>query len=338
MVDLSRAAEILQKHFDDLTSEEFTARISEDEQDIAATDSLDLPEPRTASAKSEQLMLFQQPAPLRLQAYLACALSGLDDTKRQLMFVLSDMIAQACARYDIDLYEPRKRTDPVHNPDVEDTAVYEIDRDRVLNSDLVIHLCHEPSTGAGEELGFASDALIPIVLISHSSTRVSRMITGMPAYKVHITYDEPEDLRHRLDVLLVSIRPVLESRKVAFSDYRVNMVGERIRRLREDQDLTRSEVATAIPGLTLDALRQIEESSDNVSNPTLIQLRQVATVLKTTVSDLVEPDLMERLFGEMEAWTEGRVAARFHDIPSEDRKRVLRRILLKMFESLDTPQ
>jgi hypothetical protein len=38
-----------------------------------------------------------------------------------------------------------------------------MDHDRVVTSDVVIHLCHYASTGAGEELGFAYAALVPII-------------------------------------------------------------------------------------------------------------------------------------------------------------------------------
>jgi hypothetical protein len=55
------------------------------------------------------------------------------------------------------LYEPRKKTDPVHYPDVGATDVFHIDRGRVLNSEFLIHLAHFSSTGSGEELNFAYD-------------------------------------------------------------------------------------------------------------------------------------------------------------------------------------
>src|SRR5262249_31865146 len=153
------------------------------------------------------------------------------------------------------------------------TDVFKIDRERVLNSDLVIHLCHYPSTGSGEELDFAYNALIPIILISHSDTRVSRMITGIHAFKMEIKYGEPEELRIQLQDCLTEVRPVLEQRKLAFSNYEANIVGNKIRLLREELGLTREEVACSAKHLTVDMLRQLEESVDRISNPSLLQLR-----------------------------------------------------------------
>jgi len=279
---------------------------------------------------------------LPLNGYLACALSGLNPEQRQLMFQLSDVVSTVCAEHRINLYEPRKKTDPVHHAEVSDAEVFKIDRERVLRSDLLIHLCHYPSTGSGEELDFAYNALVPLILISHSDSRVSRMITGIPAFKLHICYTEPEDLRSQLATSLVKVRPILEERKMAFSDYDANIVGERIRLLREELNLSREDLVRSVPHLTLEALREIEESVDRVSNPSLIQLRQIATVLKTTVANLVEPDLGEQLVTALTEWVSGersgerREAARFlRIISNKDRNAIIRRILRRLIELLE---
>lgn len=90
--------------------------------------------------------------------------------QRQLVFQLSDSISEVCRSLEIDLYEPRKKTDPVNNPNVRDSDVFQIDRERVLGSDLVIHLAHYPSTGAGEELDMAYGGLVPILIVAHEDT------------------------------------------------------------------------------------------------------------------------------------------------------------------------
>ena len=45
--------------------------------------------------------------------------------------------------------------------------------------------------------------------------------------------------------------------------------------------------------LTVEQLRLVEESCDRHSDPSLTFLRRIATVLNTTVADLVQPDLGE---------------------------------------------
>ncbi len=130
-------------------------------------------------------------------------------------------------------------------------------------------------------------------------------------------------------------RPILEQRKPAFAEYEVNVVGNNIRSLREELGLTREEVANNAPHLTVEILRHIEESVNRVSNPSLIQFREIATILKTTVADLVEPDLNERLMAILQDWMTGRRAARFPGLSIKDRNKRLRRLLLRVIDSLE---
>ncbi|MFQ5788804.1 MAG: helix-turn-helix domain-containing protein [Thermodesulfobacteriota bacterium] len=283
-----------------------------------------------------QLVLFESEAkPAKLDAYLACALTGLDKEKRQLMFHLSEIVADICAQYDISLYEPRKKTDPVHHKEVSDAEVFKTDRDRVLGSDLLIHLSHYPSTGSGQELDFAYNALLPIIIISHDENYVSRMITGIPSFTIHLKYVEPEDLRKGLHDCLSRIRSVLVERKLAFSKYNSNFVGQRIKEKRETLNLSREIIANSIPGMTEEVLKQLEENDDRTANPSLIQLRQLAVVLKTTVADLVEDNIEDRVVGTLNDWIEGKAAARFEGLSSKDSRKIIRRILLRLIDSLE---
>jgi hypothetical protein len=69
--------------------------------------------------------LFEStPAPLPLTAYLACALTGLSECERSVIFGISDVVSEICKENCISLYEPRKRTDPVHHADVAAQDVY----------------------------------------------------------------------------------------------------------------------------------------------------------------------------------------------------------------------
>jgi transcriptional regulator with XRE-family HTH domain len=291
---------------------------------------------RTKGAETGNIVLFQrQAAALPLDAYLAYALTNLDQEQRDVIFKIADDVSRICAEEGITLYDPRKKTDPSHHSEVADSEVFRIDHERVLSSDLVIHLCHFPSTGAGEELAFAYDALVPIILISRSGTRVSRMVTGIPCFKLHISYEEPEDLGSELGDRLAEVRPILEQRKLAFSKYDANIIGDKIRLIREELRLTRDDIARNAPHVTAAMLKQIEESSDRVSNPSITQLREVATLLKTTVADLVEPDLGERVVAALQDWVSGRSAARFDGLTLKDRNKLLRRILLRVIDSLE---
>jgi transcriptional regulator with XRE-family HTH domain len=325
------AADRLRAHFAGVTAHEFDERLDQYCSDLA----LAVANPDEGTQMSQLVLFRPQPSPLRLQAYLASALTGLNHEQRQLVFQLSDVISTICNDLDIELYEPRKKTDPVHHAAISSAEVFRLDRERVLESDLVIHLCHYASTGSGEELDFATNALVPVVLVSHSENRVSRMVTGIPGLKVEVQYTEPEELRVELRDRLLELRPILEERKLAFSNLHVNIVGNRIRSLREELRLTRADVAARIPVLTVDTLTQIEESVDSTSNPSLVQLRQIATVLSTTVADLVEPSLDDRLITLLQDWVENRQEARFSGISKKDRNRIVRRLLLRVIDSLE---
>jgi transcriptional regulator with XRE-family HTH domain len=318
---------------DDADSLESDEKFSERVREVAKEELV-----RTNSLAPEESQLVLVPArrdALPLDAYLASALTGLGADQRQLIFQLSDAISEVCRRHGIDVYEPRKQTDPVHHADVPAEQVWSVDRDRVLASDLLIHLGHFPSTGAGEELDFAYNALIPIILIAHGDTRLSRMITGIPGLKVEISYVEPEELRFRLEEALIAIRPTLEERKLAFAQFDRNIVGEKVRNLRQELGMTRGEVADQSPMLTTEMLRRLEESTDRISDPSLSHLRFIAAILKTTVADLVEPDLDQRVVASLHEWMQTQKAARFPGMSERDSNRVLRRILLRVIEALE---
>lgn len=289
-----------------------------------------------AGSSGYQLDLFRpSDSPLPLNAYLASALTGLKDDERDLVFLLSDTVSLVCKKHGIELYEPRKNTDPVHHADVEDTAVFNMDRQRVLDSDLLIYLGHFASTGAGQELDFAYSAMLPIIIISRNGDKVSRMVTGIPSLKVEIKYETPEELRESLEDCLNKILPIIEARKLAFSEYKTNIVGQRISTLRMQQGLTRENVAAMVSTLTVDGLKLLEESTDHVSNPSLSVLRQVAVVLKTTVAELVEPDLGSSLVSYLnERFIDERMAARYSNPNEEDRKKIMIRILSRLIEDL----
>src|SRR5260370_25046572 len=118
----------LREHFQTTSTEEFEDNIerfcSPIEADRIATQSDNIAD----TFETGQLILFQpQPAHLPLDAYLASALTGLSHDQRQLIFHISDMVSEECKRHDIELYEPRKKTDPVHHADVADADVFRVD-------------------------------------------------------------------------------------------------------------------------------------------------------------------------------------------------------------------
>jgi transcriptional regulator with XRE-family HTH domain len=289
------------------------------------------------SAFEGPVLLHPRPRPVRLTAYLASALTNLDSDQKMLVSHLSDLVNVVCRSVDIDLYEPRKKTDPVHHATVTDTEVFRTDRERVIGSDLVIHLCHFPSTGAGEELAFAYEALIPMVLIAPGNQSVSRMITGIPSLKIDIRYQEPEDMREMLETRLREVRPLLEQRRLAKQEFSENIVGARVKELRLEASLSRQELARRV-GLEEEGLARIEENIDTISNPSLTQLRLIATALKTTVAELVNPDYTESVLAGIQSMLDEKTmesaAARFKGVPTKDQRALLQRYLIRLLHFL----
>lgn len=272
-----------------------------------------------------------------LDAYLACALTGLDVRDRDLMATLSHSVAMIGRELNYAVYEPRNITDPVHNPDVPDWQVWQTDREKVLTTDLLIHLAHFPSTGSGEELSFAFEAMVPIVVISRSSQNVSRMVTGIPGLVYSLTYDEPEQLTEELKALLLRIRPTLELRRDSLADHTDNTFGARMKALREVRGLTIAELADAssrrIP-IPAALLAQWEASTDRETVPTLTQLREVATLLGVSVGELVDPIHDDAILAYLERYV-AQQAARGSADSLHDRKVLKRKVLERLMRSLD---
>ena len=285
------------------------------------------------------VLVHPRPKRVPLNAYLASALTGLSKVEKALTVHLSDIVSIVCRAVEIDLYEPRKKTDPVHNAEVLDTDVFKTDRERVVSSDLLIHLCHFPSTGSGEELSFAYDALVPIILIAPGDQRVSRMVTGIPSVKIEIRYQEPEDLRGMLEDRLWEIRPLLEQRRLTMNEFSENVVGSKIKDLRLEENLSREDLAARV-GLTSEGLANIEDHVDTIANPSLTTLRLIATALKTTVAELVNPDYNESILASLQSILNERassVAARFRGLSDKDRRALMRRFLVRLLHDLEEP-
>jgi hypothetical protein len=225
-----------------------------------------------------------------LRAYLASALTGLSPTDRALVFKVSDAIASVCRRANIELYEPRKKTDPVHHAHVPDSEVFRLDQQRVSSADLIFYVADFPSTGAGQELTIAGTAMIPIIAVAHESFKVSRMVTGMPGNFTLLRYSSPSDIEFSLGAVLRDMRPSLVRRKEVLSTHEQNRVGAAIRRIRLSRAMSYEDVVAAfrIPNaVTARQIEQCEKAPDFQNNLSLFFLQELAAALDATVADLL---------------------------------------------------
>ncbi len=138
-----------------------------------------------------------------LHGYVATALTGLDREARQAIMFASSVITNVAKEYDLYVYEPRKATDPLLHKDVSASAVYKMDRKRVLAADTLFVILDRPSFGVGQEIEIATGHSVPAILISRDDVVMSRMVTGAPANVLEeIKFSTPDDLEHKLRATL----------------------------------------------------------------------------------------------------------------------------------------
>ena len=319
----------MNRHFSSVTPEQFKANVEKFDAEPGTAQGLEL---ATANSdRFDQLTLGQiDPFDEPLDAYWASALTDLSDSERARVDEVARVVQAVCDDFGINLYEPGMHTDPGKHSSVPAPVVRGLDKQKVKTSDLFICLSDFPSTGAGQELVWAEESLVPIVLVIRAKTRISRMVTGIPGFKVELEYNDCDHLAEELGECLLEMRPILVNRKMAFKDYSQNIVGNRVRELRQRQNLTRADLAP-LSRLSEEQLEHLEDSNDNVSDPNLTHLRQVAAALNTTVADLVEPNLQARVVGQLLEWARGsKIAARgMHGASQEDMRKGLVTFLLE---------
>ena len=93
-------------------------------------------------------------------------------------------------------------TDPIKNPDVAPTTVYQTDLNQLGKSDVMIAYIGEPTTGTGQEIEYAREHHIPVYLLFEKGKQVSRMVLGSPNIKGTIEFTSEEDALIQLDTLL----------------------------------------------------------------------------------------------------------------------------------------
>jgi hypothetical protein len=92
-------------------------------------------------------------------------------------------------------------------------------------------------------------------------------------------------------------------------------------------------------GLEAAAIRYLEDNIDIVSNPPLTQLRLIATALKTTVAELVNPDYTESILSGIQSMLDERTlqtaAARFKGVSTKDQTALMKHFLIRFLNFLE---
>jgi hypothetical protein len=97
------------------------------------------------------------------KAYVSGALTGTGHPA--VLRKLYEDIGQVCVRARIDAYIPHLISDPDKNPTLSPREIYELDRGKVAEADLVIAYAGTPSLGVGMEIEIACENNVPVLLL-----------------------------------------------------------------------------------------------------------------------------------------------------------------------------
>jgi len=221
-----------------------------------------------------------------LHGYIATALTGLETDAREAIAFASSRIAEEAKEYHLYVYQPRKATDPLLHPDVDPTAVYRLDRKRVVGADVLLVLANQPSHGVGQELEIAASYGKPTLLLMREGARVSRMVTGSFVNFIdEITYRTPEDLVRQLRRSLArTLEGVRASKRQARRGGGLGL-GEKIARRRMAAGYASQEELAEAVGVSARVIRAIEEG--DYENVGAVMLDNICRVLEITIGELV---------------------------------------------------
>ncbi|MDA1038300.1 MAG: hypothetical protein O2877_01260 [bacterium] len=132
-------------------------------------------------------------------AYMSGGLTKAPDASRDLYRALKE----ACAEVGVELYCPHEHSDPSAGTEaLSPVEVYELNKRRVQENEVVVCYVGEPSLGTGIELEIAREEGKPIILLSETGSKVSRMARGVPGVVYHVEFENIEDAKRKLRQVL----------------------------------------------------------------------------------------------------------------------------------------
>ncbi|QIR39214.1 XRE family transcriptional regulator [Tolypothrix sp. PCC 7910] len=140
----------------------------------------------------------------KTRVYISGALTGIDKLTEIRAFYES--IGSICEEVEFQAYVPHLNTDPILHAQITPQEVFEIDKNHVIQADLVIAYIGYPSLGVGMELAYAEMKAIPIILLYEIGKEISRFPRGIPTVFSEIKFSDYEDA-------LTQIKAVIEQWK-----------------------------------------------------------------------------------------------------------------------------
>lgn len=137
---------------------------------------------------------------MKSRAYVSGVLTGVESLDVLKKFY--EDISRVCAAEGVAAYVPHLVTDPEKNAEITPREVYELDRLKVIESNLVIAYVGVPSLGVGQEIEIARESNIPVLLMMEKEARISRMARGNPAVIAEIRFEDFRDALKQLSLWL----------------------------------------------------------------------------------------------------------------------------------------
>jgi hypothetical protein len=129
------------------------------------------------------------------RAYIATALTGLEEDVRDLLRDLCEDVARELADNGIAVHQPILHTDPVDHPHYSPRQIHEIDVAKTMEADLIVAICLGASTGVGKELAYAERYRTPTLVLIPSTSPASRLVLGATTDVEVQTFDNQAGVR-----------------------------------------------------------------------------------------------------------------------------------------------
>ncbi len=135
-----------------------------------------------------------------MQIYISGPLTGIANPEIVKNFY--EAIGALGKKLEFATYVPHLNTDPIQNPDITPREVFDMDKNQVINSELVIAYLGSPSFGVGMELAYAEMHNIPIILLYERGKNISRFPRGIPTVIAEIKFNDYEEALEQLEHFL----------------------------------------------------------------------------------------------------------------------------------------
>ncbi len=188
-----------------------------------------------------------------------------------------------------EIYWPGDHTHPIKNADLKASLVYLKDRSTASTYDFLVIFCGEPSYGVGQENEIATQAGIPAIRLV--PPKMSRMMVGSFISSRDVEFQG--SLSSGISFSEESVKDALHWVRQTYFKHRAlyqrrgsNGFGERLRHLISDRSGDYQSFADDL-GVALHHVHALMDEDISVSNPSVILLKRMASLLGVSVGHLV---------------------------------------------------